>query len=76
MGQRTLANGGDAVSVLVGDLDGKLLCMAWKELSQHSGSKWLSRGRRLTLDGHDHLDGVERVEAEVVGERRGGRDLM
>jgi hypothetical protein len=27
------------------------------------------------LDGHDDLDGVERVESEVVGEGRGGREL-
>ena len=29
----------------------------------------------LLLDGHDDLDGVERVEAEVRGERRGGGEL-
>lgn len=29
----------------------------------------------LLLDGHNHLDGVKRVEAEVVGEVSGGLDL-
>lgn len=29
----------------------------------------------LLLDGHDDLDGVEAVEAEVVGEVGGGLDL-
>lgn len=30
----------------------------------------------LLLDGHDDFDGVERVEAEVVGEVSGGLDLL
>lgn len=30
----------------------------------------------LLLDGHDDLDGVERVEAEVVGEVSGRLDLQ
>jgi hypothetical protein len=45
--------GVDAVGVLVGNLDAKLL-----------------------LNGHDDLDGVEAVEAEVVGEVGGGLDLL
>jgi hypothetical protein len=28
------------------------------------------------LDGHDDLDGVKRVETEVVGEVSGGLDLL
>jgi hypothetical protein len=30
----------------------------------------------LLLDGHDNLDSVKRVEAEVVGEVSGGLDLF
>jgi hypothetical protein len=30
----------------------------------------------LLLDGHDDLNGVERVKAEVVGEVGGGLDLL
>ena len=30
----------------------------------------------LLLDGHDDLDGVKRVETEVVGEVSGGLDLF
>lgn len=29
----------------------------------------------LLLDSHDDLNGVERVETEIVGEVRGGLDL-
>lgn len=31
---------------------------------------------KLLLDGHDDLDGVERVEAEVGGERGSGGELV
>ena len=30
---------------------------------------------KLLLNGHDNLDGIERVEAEVVGKVSGGLDL-
>ena len=29
----------------------------------------------LLLNGHDHLDGVERVQSKVIGEMRGSGDL-
>lgn len=74
---RTLADGRDAVGVFIGDLDGELLCGLHAESVRCPGraaEQERERGGR-TLDGHDHLDGVERVEAEVVGERRGRGDL-
>ena len=77
----TLADGGDAVSVLVRDLDRELLCLSWSEFHGAGSAQKPRRasdraGKRLTLDGHDHLDGVERVEAEVAGEGRGRGDLQ
>lgn len=65
------------------------ICRPVTDVQQASTARWNERTRvdvvgvlvgdlnaELLLDGHDHLDGIERVEAEVVGEVGGGLDLV
>lgn len=66
----------DLVGLLVGDLDAELLLV---QLSETCTVPVFSEGKNSStylLDGHHHLDGVQAVKTEIVGEVGNTVDLM
>ena len=69
----------DLVGILVGDLDAELLFfLSRAPVSEAILPRVVVREQHLRsylLNGHDNLDGIERVESQVVGKVRRLGDL-
>lgn len=66
----------DLVGLLVGDLDAELLLVQLSETCTVPVFSEEKNSSTYLFDGHHHLDGVQAVKTEIVGEVRNAVDLM
>ena len=62
----------DAIGILVGDLNAEFLQTSY----QYDIIRNHANGHSYLLNGHDDLNGIQAVQAEVVGEVRSTVDLL
>jgi hypothetical protein len=66
----------DLIGLLVGDLEAEFLLAKWSDFCSAAIFSEEKDWGAYLLDGHHHLDGVQAVKTEVVGEVGGAVDLM